>query len=240
MVPLGRLRMWQWQWKSLRPHKPRKSKEQLEAERERKVESLIKEGILSDPALIEVMLRVPREEFVPDEYRDYTYREAPLPLPALEGTISCPHSYPLFYEAMSLKEGDLFLEIGTGSGYGAALARETVGKEGRVVSLEIDRSAYNFARSNLLRLGYNDIVLIRGDGYLGYEPEAPYDKISLTAAVPSMPEPLLDQLVGEGLAVAPIGPMDGQRICLIRKNGAMETITDSACFVPMIRRRRPE
>ncbi|MBU7004328.1 MAG: protein-L-isoaspartate O-methyltransferase [Theionarchaea archaeon] len=230
--------MWQWQWKSLRPHKPKKSREKLEAERMKKIQSYIDEGILKTPELIEVFKRVPREEFVPYDYRDYTYREAPLPLPALEGTISCPHSYPLFYEAMGLKSGDYFLEVGTGSGYGAALARDIVGKEGRVISLEIDRSAYDFAKSNLTRLGYNDIVLIRGDGYLGYEPEAPYDKISITAAVPSMPETFLDQLKDDGLAVAPIGPIENQRLMLIRKDGSMEMISESAVFVPMVGRYR--
>ena len=94
-----------WEWRSLRPHKPKKSKEQLEEERGRKVESFIKDGILKDPRLIEAMLKVPREEFVPEDYRDYTYREVPLPLPALEGTISCPHSYPLFYVAQSHEIG---------------------------------------------------------------------------------------------------------------------------------------
>jgi protein-L-isoaspartate(D-aspartate) O-methyltransferase len=224
---------WDWRWNSPRPHKPKKSKDQLEEERRKKVESFIAEGILKDPLLTQALLKVPREEFVPLEYRDYAYREMPLPLPALEATISCPHSYPLFYDAMGLAKGDIFLEIGTGSGYGAALAREIVCEEGRVVSIEVDRSAYDFAKSNLDRLGYRDVILIRGDGYLGYEPAAPYDKISLTAAVPSMPEPLLEQLKDDGLAVAPIGPIESQAVCLIRKDGSAETISDSASFVPM-------
>ena len=224
---------WDWRWNSPRPHKPRKSAEKLEAERGKKVETFIQQGILKDPILAEALLRVPREEFVPADYRDYTYREMPLPLPALEATISCPHSYPLFYEAMKLKEGDLFLEIGTGSGYGAALAREIVGRKGLVVSIEVDRSAYSFAKANLERLGYSDIILIRGDGYLGYEPSAPYDKLALTAAVPAMPESLLEQLKDDGLAVAPIGPIESQALCLLRRDGTSSVIAESASFVPM-------
>lgn len=223
-----------WRWNSPKPGKPKKSKDQLEKERKRKIESFVKDGILSDPSLRKALLRVPREEFVLREYRDHTYREVPLPLPAPEATISCPHSYPLFYESLKLQKGDFFLEVGTGSGYGTAIAREVVGKEGLVVSLEIDRSAYNFARSNLLRLGYVDIILIRGDGYLGYEPEAPYDKISLTAAVPSVPETLLEQLKETGLVVAPVGPREKQKLKLVRKDGTMETIAESALFMPMI------
>lgn len=223
-----------WRWRTPRPGKPKKSKDQLERERQKKIESFVKAGILRDPTLRDALLKVPREEFVPREYRDHAYREVPLPLPALEATISCPQSYPLFYEALGLRRGDLFLEIGTGSGYGAAVAREVVGDEGLVVSLEIDRSAYGFARSNLLRLGYRDILLIRGDGYLGYEPRAPYDKISVTAAVPSIAEPLLDQLKEDGLAVAPVGPRERQALKLIRKDGTMETVAESATFMPMV------
>ena len=224
---------WDWRWNSPRPHKPKKSPQKLQDERRKKVDGFAKDGILKDPILMEALLKVPREEFVPEEYRDYTYREMPLPLPALEATISCPHSYPLFYEALNLREGDLFLEIGTGSGYGAALAREIVGRRGLVVSIEVDRSAYDFAKANLDRLGYNDIILIRGDGSLGYEPAAPYDKLALTAAVPTMPETLLEQLKDDGLAVAPIGPIDSQALCLIRRDGTRTVIAESASFVPM-------
>jgi protein-L-isoaspartate(D-aspartate) O-methyltransferase len=225
-----------WRWSSPRPGRPKKSQERLVKERNEKIESFVKSGILKNPLLREALLKVPREEFVPREYRDHSYREVPLPLPALEATISCPHSYPLFYEAMNLQKGDLFLEIGTGSGYGAAIAREVVGEEGRVVSLEIDRSAYDFAKQNLHRTGYDDIILIRGDGYLGYEPGAPYDKISVTAAVPRMPEPLIEQLKDTGLAVAPIGPRESQDLSLIRKDGSTETIAEHAVFVPMVGR----
>jgi len=226
-----------WRWSSPRPSRPRKSKAQLEKERRKKVESFLREGVIKSPLLADAMLKVPREEFVPPEYRDHSYREIPLPLPALEATVSSPRSYAIFYEALELSRGDRLLEIGTGSGYGAALAREIVGKEGLVISLEIDRSAFSYARSNLSRLGYGDIILIRGDGYLGYEPEAPYDKISVTAAVPRMPQPLLEQLSEDGLAVAPVGSDDSQRIQLIRKDSTAKTIAGSASFVPMIRSR---
>jgi protein-L-isoaspartate(D-aspartate) O-methyltransferase len=91
------------------------------------------------------MLAVRREDFLPAPYRDYAYREVPLPLPGKKATISCPHSYPLFYEPRGLDEGHRFLEIGLGSGYGAALAREIVGGRGLVVSVEIDPVTFGFA-----------------------------------------------------------------------------------------------
>jgi len=227
-----------WRWSDPRPFRPRKTKARLEKERQKKVQSLLKDGVLRSQLITEAMLKVPREEFVPPEYRDYCYREIPLPLPALEATVSCPRSYAVFYEALGLRAGDRFLEVGTGSGYGAALAREVVGRDGLVVSLEIDRSAYTYAKSNLSRLGYDDIILIRGDGCLGYEPEAPYDKMSVTAAVLSMPQTLLDQLKDDGLAVAPMGTSEMQELKLIHKDGTTSTISERTAFVPMIGRHR--
>ncbi len=95
------------------------------------------------------MRKVPREDFIPFLYRDYAYQEVPLPLPGRNATISCPHSYPLFSEALGLDTRHRFLEVGLGSGYGAALAREIVGDLGLVVSLEIDPVTFAFARRNL-------------------------------------------------------------------------------------------
>jgi len=227
-----------WRWRTPRPHRSKKTPKQFEEERRKKVEAFKKAGILTDPVLEQALLKVPRELFIPPDYRDYAYREVSLPLPALEAVISCPRSYPLFYQSLRLSRGDRFLEIGTGSGYGAAVAREVVGKEGLVVSLEVDRSAYAFARSNLHRVGYDDIILIRGDGYLGYDPEAPYDKICVTAAVSEMPPPLLDQLSDDGLAVAPIGRGDDQVLTLIYKDGTTEEIARGVSYVPMVSRRR--
>ena len=225
-------------WRRPHAHRSKKTPEQFEEERRRKVEEFKKAGLLTDPVLENALLRVPRELFIPPEYRDYAYKEVSLPLPALEAVISCPRSYPLFYQALRLRPGDRFLEIGTGSGYGAAVAREVVGEEGLVVSLEVDRSAYAFARSNLLRLGYNDIILIRGDGYLGYDPEAPYDKICVTAAVSRIPPPLLEQLSDTGLALAPIGEGDDQVLTLIRKDGSTEEVARGVSYVPMVSRRK--
>jgi len=150
------------------------------------------------------MLKVPREAFIPDLYRDYAYLEVPLPLPG-EATISCPHSYPLFYEALGLDAGHRFLEVGAGSGYGAALAREVVGEAGLVVTMEIDPETFAFARDNLKALGYDRVEVVLGDGSLGYPPRAPYDRICFTAAAPAVPPPLLAQLAPGGRVIGPVG-----------------------------------
>jgi protein-L-isoaspartate(D-aspartate) O-methyltransferase len=94
------------------------------------------------------MLTVRREDFMPAAYRDHSYHEVPVPLLGRQATISCPHSYPLFYEALGLEEGQRFLEVGLGSGYSAALAREVVGPRGLVVSLEIDPDTFAYAASS--------------------------------------------------------------------------------------------
>lgn len=150
------------------------------------------------------MLKVKREDFVPDAYRDYTYLETPLPLPGEEATISCPHSYPLFYESLGLDRGDKFLEVGLGSGYGAALAREIVGSDGLVVSIEIDQLTFEFAGRNLENAGCRDVVLVKSDGGFGYPELSPYDKICMTAACNGIPSPLLEQLRIGGRLVAPV------------------------------------
>jgi len=187
------------------PPKPcTKTPPELLQERLEKVGELEAEGFLHSPRLKAAMLKVPREAFIPPLYRDYTYLEVPLPLPG-EATISCPHSYPLFYEALELDEGHRFLEVGTGSGYGAALAWEVVGPGGLVVTLEIDPETFTFARNNLHRLGYDQVVIINGDGSQGYPPLAPYDRICFTAAAPEVPPLLLDQLAVGGRLIGPVG-----------------------------------
>ncbi len=163
------------------------------------------------------MLKVPREDFAPLFYRDYAYLEVPLPLPGENATISCPHSYPLFYEPLGLDRGQRFLEVGLGSGYGTALAREVVGNEGLVVSIEIDPVTFEFAKRNLGNAGYHDIVLIKGDGGLGYPEMSPYDRICITAACSEVPLPLIEQLTIGGKLITPKIENEIQNLILLEK-----------------------
>lgn len=200
------------------PKKPTKSREEFRQEREIKVSWLIKHGYLTSARIKEAMLKVAREDFIPALYRDYAYREVPLPLPGKSATISCPHSYPLFYEPLGLNEGHTFLEVGLGSGYGTALAREIVGPKGLVVSIEIDPLTFEYARKNLENLGYRDIVLIHGDGGLGYPEMSPYERICITAACEKIPPPLIEQLRTGGRLIAPvIAPQGIQNLVLLEK-----------------------
>lgn len=198
---------------------PTKTAAEFAQERLAKVQELRAKGYLHSPRLAAAMRKVPREDFIPPPYRDYAYLEVPLPLPG-GATISCPHSYPLFYEALELDRGQRFLEVGSGSGYGAALAWEVIGPWGLVVTIEFDPETFIFARDNLIRLGYREIVLIQGDGSQGYPPLAPYERICFTAAAPEVPPPLLTQLTIGGRLVGPVGaPRQIQELVLMIRQG---------------------
>ena len=199
------------------PKEPTKSREEFEKERTGKVRWLVRHGYLRSERIKEALLKVPREDFIPRNYRDYAYREVPLPLPGEQATISCPHSYPLFYEPLGLDKGHRFLEVGLGSGYGAAIAREIVGPDGLIVSVEIDPLTFEFAKRNLKNAGYNDIVMVKGDGGLGYPEMSPYDRIAVTAACIEIPSPLLEQLSIGGRVIAPVLEDDTQELVFLEK-----------------------
>jgi protein-L-isoaspartate(D-aspartate) O-methyltransferase len=222
------------------PHgKSTKTKADFLKEREEMIERLIGWNLLKSSTILDAMRKVPREEFMPKEYVDYAYLETPFPIPG-DGmqTISCPHSYPLFYEVLELGSGDRFLEVGTGSGYGAALAREIVGKGGKVVSVEINEVTFRFAEGNLRRLGYDDIILVRADGSMGYHIEAPYTKVCVTADSPTVPPPLIEELAAPGRLVSPVGrnPDGSQDLVLVRKGSDGTTTLDAVdkvLYVPL-------
>jgi protein-L-isoaspartate(D-aspartate) O-methyltransferase len=204
-------------WRIPPPRQPHKSEADFRRERELKVEELEARGLLRSERIRHALLRVRREDFVPAEYRDYAYQEVPLPLPGATATISCPHSYPLFYEPLGLSKGHRFLEIGLGSGYGTALAREIVGDAGHIAAVEIDPETLRFAQTNLERAGYTDVVLVAGDGGLGCWQHAPYDRICATAACTRVPPPLLNQLASAGRLILPLMDGDVQILTVVDK-----------------------
>jgi protein-L-isoaspartate(D-aspartate) O-methyltransferase len=217
------------------PSQPVKSDENLRREREAKIGELERRGLLRSERLRRAMLTVCREDFIPSRYRDHAYEEVPLPLPGERATISCPHSYPLFYEPLGLEAGHRFLEVGVGSGYGTSLAREVVGPDGLVVAVEIDAATLAFARQNLQRAGYADVVLVHGDGGLGYPERAPYDRICVTAACPDVPPPLMQQLAAGGRLIAPIFERRRQRLTLLEKtvDRVRRTIVTDVLYVSL-------
>jgi protein-L-isoaspartate(D-aspartate) O-methyltransferase len=136
---------------------------------------------------------------------------------------------------LGLGEGHRFLEVGVGSGYGTALAREVVGPEGLVVGIDLDAATVAFARGNLERAGYSDAVLLHGDGGLGYPAHAPYDRICVTAACPNIPPPLIEQLAPQGRLIAPVKQGKRQRLSLLEKtvDGLRREVVTDVLYVSL-------
>jgi len=216
--------------------------EDFEEQRKRLVEMLVLEGVIRSEKVKRAILKVPRELFVPEPYRRYAYVDTPLPIGKGQ-TISAPHMVALMCELLDLDEGMKVLEIGTGSGYHAAVIAEIIAPKGsnnpgKVYSIERIPELAEFARRNLEKAGYADrVVVIVGDGTLGYPEEAPYDRILVTAAAPDVPEPLLQQLKIGGKLVIPIGSKFMQYLYVIEKTGEKEikaTKTTPCMFVPLV------
>jgi protein-L-isoaspartate(D-aspartate) O-methyltransferase len=195
------------------------------------VESQIISRGVSGSEIIEAMLKIPRHEFVPGSFRHQAYLDCALPIH--EGqTISQPYIVAYITELLSLSKGDKVLEIGTGSGYQAAILAE-IGCE--VYTIEIMEPLSKSAETILSGLGYKNIHYKVGDGYKGWEEHAPYDAIVVTAAPPEIPEPLKAQLKENGRMVIPVGE-DIQELILIMntKEGLVEKRVTPVRFVPMV------
>ena len=174
---------------------------EMEDRRKRMVANQIEGRGLRDPAVLAAMGTVPREAFVSEQYRDYAYDDGPLPI--LEGqTISQPYVVALMIEMLKLKPGDRVLEIGTGSGYAAAVLSRIAGEVYTVERLE---TLVHFARKNLAHLAYDNVQVHYGDGTLGWPEHAPYDGIIVAAGGPKVPQALKDQLLHGGRLVLPVG-----------------------------------
>ena len=155
---------------------------------------------ITDEAVLRTMGKVPRHEFVPDELRDSAYADHPLPI-GHEQTISQPYIVALMTQLADAKEGARALDIGTGSGYQAAVLGE-ICKE--VYSIEIVEPLAKEAKARLARLGYKNITVRAGDGYQGWPEKAPFDVIVVAAAPDHIPQPLVDQLAPGGKQVMPV------------------------------------
>jgi len=169
-----------------------------------------------DPAVLRAMDEVPREHFVEAAHVDDAYADHALPI-ACGQTISQPYVVAYMTEKLDVRRHHRVLEIGTGSGYQAAvLSRLAAG----VVSVERYRTLADQARNRLRMLGYDNVEVVHGDGMAGFAAGAPYDRIMVTAAAESVPEALVGQLAEDGVLVAPLGPQDGaQRLVRLRCTG---------------------
>ncbi len=188
-----------------------------DAARKRMVSDQIRSRGITDESVLEAMLKVPRHKFVPAEYWDQAYNDYPLPI-GYDQTISQPYIVAYMTEIVKPSEEKRALEIGTGSGYQAAVLSEIVDS---VYSIEIIQPLAEESSARLKVLGYDNVVVKSGDGYNGWPEHAPYDIIIVTAAPVDIPEPLIDQLAENGRLVIPVGRQGGvQELILVeRKKG---------------------
>lgn len=203
-----------------------------QAERNRMVDQYIIPHGVKDPAVVAAMRHVPRHRFVPGEYSLFAYVDGPLPIGHGQ-TISQPSLVAEMTEHLKPNKTDKVLEIGTGSGYQAAILAELVDK---VLSVEIVEPLARQAEQTLGELGYKNVRVRAGDGYQGWPEEAPFDAIIVTAAPDHVPQPLLDQLAVGGRLILPVG-RDIQTLELHRRTetGYERKIITLVRFVPLVR-----
>jgi len=188
---------------------------------------------VSNPAVLRAMRTVPRHKFIPESLADMAYEDRPLPI-GQEQTISQPYVVAFMTEALKPDADDVVLEVGTGSGYQAAVLAEIV-KD--VYSIEIVPELGKNAERLLIELGYKNIHTRIGDGYKGWPDHAPFDGIIVTAAPDHVPQPLVDQLKPGGRMIIPVGPrgrVQELRLLVKQEDGSVNTTTlDLVRFVPM-------
>jgi protein-L-isoaspartate(D-aspartate) O-methyltransferase len=189
---------------------------------------------IRDPNVLRAMGEVPREAFVPKHLRHLAYTDSPLPI-GEEQTISQPYIVALMTEAMEISNGDRVLEIGTGSGYAAAVLSQIAAE---VYTIERHGSLAREAKREFRELGYDNIHVLHGDGTLGWEEHAPYDAIVVTAGGPQVPEALLEQLAVGGCLVMPIGRSHySQELVRIRRTSETDYHRENlgaVRFVPLV------
>ncbi|MFV2007725.1 MAG: protein-L-isoaspartate(D-aspartate) O-methyltransferase, partial [Longimicrobiales bacterium] len=213
------------------------SRQQIDFRRARRqmVEEQIEVRGITDPRVLEAMQRVPRHEYVPAEYRASAYSDRPLPI-GLAQTISQPYIVALMTELIQPEPDDRILEIGTGSGYQAAVAAELVSE---VYTIEIIPELAHSAAERLERLGVSNVFVRAGDGYLGWPEKSPFDGIIVTAGAEHIPEPLVEQLKPGARMIIPVGDQSTFQILKVVEKlpGGEVEIRDiiSVRFVPFRR-----
>jgi len=200
--------------------------------RHRMVEEQIRDRGVRNPAVLEAMESVPREEFLPEEERELAYQDNPLPI-GMGQTISQPYIVALMTELVDPQPDDVVLDIGTGSGYQAAVLATIVKK---VYSIEIIPELAKSAQERLRRLGYENVEVRTGDGWLGWPEKAPFDGIVLAAAPEEVPQPLVEQLAPGARLALPVGRNSQQDLVVLRKQADGSVTREKVIgvrFVPM-------
>jgi protein-L-isoaspartate(D-aspartate) O-methyltransferase len=202
------------------------------SERQRMVDRQLRRRGITDERVLAAMLSIPREEFVPLEVRVISHRDEPISV-GFGQTISQPYMTALMAQCLELKGTELVLDVGSGSGYGAALLGALAS---RVVSIELIEGLALLARRNLQRTGWGrNVAVVAGDGSVGYRECAPYDAICVGAAAPDVPDALIEQLRDPGRLVIPVGSRQDQSLTIVTKRkGVIKSRVATQCrFVPL-------
>ncbi len=190
--------------------------------------------IITDEEILKAFEKVKREDFVLPELKEYAYLDEPLPIGKGQ-TISQPTTVAIMTQALEPKKGQKILEVGSGSGYQAAILAEVVGPHGKVITIDRIKELYEYARGKLKK--YKNVKVVFGDGSKGYRKSAPFDRIIVTAAAEDIPKPLFRQLKDGGLMVIPVGKTSfSQRMLKVKKVGGKIEQEDLGpfVFVPLI------
>jgi protein-L-isoaspartate(D-aspartate) O-methyltransferase len=206
--------------------------ERFTVDRQRMVETQLRDRGIRDQRLLKAMATVPRHEFVESRYRDQAYADHPLPIGAGQ-TISQPYIVALMLERLHLEPTSKVLEIGTGSGYQTALLSKVAG---HVYSIERHAELARLAAETLSRLGVTNVSVVTGDGSRGLSERAPYDAIIVAAAAADVPPALFEQLREGGRMIIPVGPPEAQELQFVRRldGKALTTMMEGCRFVPLI------
>ncbi|MEM4335465.1 MAG: protein-L-isoaspartate(D-aspartate) O-methyltransferase [Candidatus Anstonellales archaeon] len=195
------------------------------------VKRLKETGFLLSPVVENAMLSIDRKYFVPEKYIEDAYYDVALPIKN-QSTISAPGVVAFMLSHLDLKKGQDVLEVGTGSGYNAAIIAKII-SPGKLTTTEIDGEVLEIARKNLSRFNFKNIELIHCDGSAGYEKNAPYDRIIVTGAMPAIPESLRSQLKPDGLLISPVGQYFQKLVLYSKKDKTYKELLD-VVFVPIV------
>jgi len=189
---------------------------EFRGQKERLINNLISVGVLKTPRIIEAFRKIPRHKFVRKDYLKHAYDD--IPLPTFHGqTISQPYTIAVMTEALDPRPEEKILEIGSGSGYQAALLAHCVGSKGKIITIELEPDLVEFSRNNIKKVKLKNVKIINWDGKKGYKKESPYNKCMITAACKEIPKPVIEQVKIKGRIVAPVNDLFGQKMIVLDK-----------------------
>jgi protein-L-isoaspartate(D-aspartate) O-methyltransferase len=188
-----------------------------------------------DEMVLQAMMKVNRELFVPNACKSLAYADMPLPIGHGQ-TISAPHMVAIMVQLLDLREGMKVLDIGAGSGYHAAVMAQLVGSTGYIYSVEIIPELVKMAGENLKAAGIENVTVVQGDGSLGLPEYAPYDRINVAASAPEVPKPLMDQLAKGGKMAVPVGSYYQELVLVTKEDGSTTQRLMAVAFVPLVGR----